>query len=75
MVRLSPSRRPRRSGEWTEANAVTFIVTLVATQSVTLAAAAARMNRKSAYALKVRNAPSPRHGRGAAGAAAGVSPG
>ena len=47
----SPRRR-RRAGEWTAAKAVTFIVTLAARQSVTLAAARAGMSRKSAYALK-----------------------
>ena len=34
---------------------VTFIVTLAATRSVTLAASEARMSRKSAYALKSRD--------------------
>jgi hypothetical protein len=52
---LSRPRRPRRSGEWTEAKAVTFIVTLAASQSVTLAARAACISRKSAYALKSRD--------------------
>lgn len=52
---LSRPRRPRRSGEWTEAKAVTFIVTLAASQSVTLAARAAGISRKSAYALKSRD--------------------
>lgn len=52
---LSRPRRPRRSGEWTEAKAVTFIVTLAATQSVTLAARRAGISRKSAYALKSRD--------------------
>ena len=52
---LSRNRRPRRSGEWTPENAVTFIVTLAATQSVTLAARRAGMSRKSAYALKLRD--------------------
>lgn len=52
---LSPSRRPRRSGEWSPPRAVTFIVTLAATGSVTLAARSAGMSRKSAYALKARD--------------------
>lgn len=52
---LSRPRRPRRSGEWTPERAVTFIVTLAATASVTLAARAAGMSRKSAYALKGRD--------------------
>ena len=52
---LSRSRRPRRSGEWTSEQAVTFIVTLAASQSVTLAARRAGMSRKSAYALKHRD--------------------
>jgi hypothetical protein len=33
---LSRPRRPLRPGEWTPAKAVTFIVTLAATRSVTL---------------------------------------
>ena len=52
---LSRPRRPHRSGEWTNAKTVTFIVTLAATRSVTLAARGARMSRKSAYALKGRD--------------------
>lgn len=52
---LSRPRRPHRSGEWTAGSAVTFIVTLAATRSVTLAAREARMSRKSAYALKSRD--------------------
>jgi hypothetical protein len=52
---LSHARRPRRSGEWTHDRAVTFIVTLAATQSVTFAARRAGMSRKSAYALKGRD--------------------
>jgi len=52
---LSQSRRPRRCGEWTSAKAVTFIVTLAACRSVTLAARAAGMSRKSAYVLKARD--------------------
>jgi hypothetical protein len=52
---LSKPRPARRSGEWTSELAVTFIVTLAATHSVTLAARAAAMSRKSAYALKSRD--------------------
>ena len=52
MLRMS---RPRRLAEWSEAKAVTFIVTLAATQNVTLAARSAGMSRKSAYALKSRD--------------------
>ena len=52
---LSQPRRPRRSDEWTSERAVTFIVTLAATRSVTLAARRAGMSRKSAYALKARD--------------------
>jgi hypothetical protein len=52
---FSRPRRPHRSGEWTQARAVTFIVTLAATGSVTLAARQAGMSRKSAYALKARD--------------------
>lgn len=52
---LSRRRRPYRSGEWTPARAVTFIVTLAASGSVTLAARSAGMSRKSAYALKARD--------------------
>ena len=55
MILLSRGRRPRRSGEWTRAKAVTFIVTLAASRSVTLAARRAGMSRKSAYALKSRD--------------------
>ena len=52
---LLRSRRPRRSGEWTSEHAVTFIFTLAATGSVTLAARRAGMGRKSAYALRMRD--------------------
>ena len=52
---LSRPRRQRRSGEWTSDRAVTFIVTLAATRSVTLAARRAGMSRKAAYALKARD--------------------
>ena len=51
---LSRPRRPRRAGEWTPAAAVTFIVTLAASRSVTLAARAAG-SRKSTFALKSRD--------------------
>jgi hypothetical protein len=50
------SRRSPRPGEWSRGKAVTFIVTLAATQSVTLAAREAGMSRKSAYALRARDA-------------------
>ena len=53
---LSRPRRPRRSHEWNAGTAVTFIVTLAATGSVTLAARASGMSRKSAYALRKRDA-------------------
>ncbi len=56
LILPSNPRRPRRSGEWTQRNAVTFIVTLAATRSVTLAARAAGMSCKAAYALKSRDA-------------------
>lgn len=56
MSLLSRPRRPRRSHEWNAGKAVTFIVTLAATRSVTLAASEAGMSRKSAYALKDRDA-------------------
>jgi hypothetical protein len=52
---LSRPHRPARSGEWTQGKAVTFIVTLAARGSVTLAARAAGMSRKSAYALRARD--------------------
>ena len=52
---LSKPRRQHRSGEWDEGKAVTFIVTLAATHSVTLAARQAHMSRKAAYALKGRD--------------------
>jgi hypothetical protein len=55
LLQLARARRPCRAGEWTEAKAVTFIVTLAASQSVTLAAARASMSRKSAYALRNRD--------------------
>ena len=51
------SRRSPRPGEWSRGKAVTFIVTLAATQSVTLAAREAGMSRKSAYAFRARDAP------------------
>ena len=49
------SNRRTRAVEWNAGKAVTFIVTLAATRSVTLAARAAGMSRKSAYALKRRD--------------------
>lgn len=52
---VSQPRSPRRPGEWTSDKAVTFIVTLAATHSVTLAARRAGMSRKSVYALKARD--------------------
>jgi hypothetical protein len=55
MTILSKPLRPRRDGEWDRDKAFSFIVTLAATRSVTLAAAAAGMSRKSAYALKGRD--------------------
>ena len=55
MLTLSRFARPKRSREWTEAKAVTFIVTLAARRSVTLAARAAGMSRKAAYALRGRD--------------------
>jgi len=55
VIQLSRPLRPRRPGDWTPARAVTFIVTLAATRSVTLAARAAGMSRKAAYALKSRD--------------------
>lgn len=55
MKLLSRQCRPRRTGEWTHAKAVTFIVTLAATRSVTLAARRSGMSRKAAYALKSRD--------------------
>jgi len=55
LLRLSRARRARRTGEWTERDAVTFIVTLAALRNVTLAARASGMSRKSAYALRARD--------------------
>ena len=52
---LSRPCRPRRAHEWSSDRAVTFLVTLAAHGSVTLAASAAGMSRKSAYALKARD--------------------
>lgn len=49
------NHRPRRAHEWSHAKTVTFIVTLAATRNVTLAARAAGMSRKAAYALKSRD--------------------
>jgi hypothetical protein len=50
-----PNGRPRRPHEWSAAKIVTFIVTLAAHRSVTLAATRAGTSRKSAYALKRRD--------------------
>ncbi len=55
LFQLARPHRPRRASDWTEAKAVTFIVTLAARQSVTLAARSAGMSRKSAYLLRARN--------------------
>ena len=55
MPLLSRARRTRRPKEWNEGAAVTFIVTLAASRSVTLAARAAGMSRKSVYALRDRD--------------------
>ena len=55
LLTLSPPRRPRRTCEWTDAKAVTFIVTLAASRSVTVAAARVGMSRKAAYALRNRD--------------------
>jgi hypothetical protein len=52
---LCRPRRPRRAGEWTSGAAVTFIVNLAASRSVTLAAREAGMSRKAAYALRGRD--------------------
>ena len=52
---LSRPLRPRRAQEWDSGKAVTFLVTLAANGSVTLAAGKAGMSRKSAYALKDRD--------------------
>ena len=52
---LSRPLRPRRNGEWSGSRALTFIVTLAAHRSVTLAAREAGMSRKSAYTLKARD--------------------
>lgn len=52
---LCRSRRPRRAHEWSAGKTVTFVVTLAASGSVTLAAKKAGMSRKSAYALKSRD--------------------
>ena len=55
MILITPPRRPGRAGEWTRGAAIMFLVTLAATGTVTLAARAAGMSRKSAYALKKRD--------------------
>ena len=51
----SARSRPRRAYEWSNGKIVTFLVTLAASRSVTLAARAAGMSRKSAYALRDRD--------------------
>jgi hypothetical protein len=55
---LPPSRSDRRirADGWTHSRRVTFCVTLAASGSVTFAAASAGLSRKSAYALKKRDA-------------------
>lgn len=55
MTLVSRPRRPVRAGDWSHGKAVTFIVTLAATRRVTLAASAAGMSRKAAYALRDRD--------------------
>jgi hypothetical protein len=55
MQLFSGCLRPHRPGEWMAGSAILFIVTLAAKGSVTLAARAAGMSRKSAYALKKRD--------------------
>ena len=55
MPLLSRPFRANRQGEWSKGKVVVFIVTLAAQRSVTLAARAAGMSRKSAYALKARD--------------------
>ena len=52
---FSPPLRARRAGDWNAGKAVTFIVTLAATRTVTLAARAAGMSRRSAYVLYKRD--------------------
>ncbi|MES2904761.1 MAG: hypothetical protein V4696_11295 [Pseudomonadota bacterium] len=49
------THRTRRAAEWSAGKIVTFIVTLAATRTVTLAARAAGMSRKAAYALRQRD--------------------
>jgi hypothetical protein len=55
MQLLSSPIRTRRPGEWSAGSAILFIVTLAAKGHVTLAARAAGMSRKSAYALRKRD--------------------
>ena len=55
MFDLAHPRRSGRAGKWTKSKAVTFIVTLAATRTVTLAARSAGMSRKAAYALRARD--------------------
>ena len=50
-----PLHRAVRTCEWTDVKAVTFIVTLAASRSVTVAAARVGMSRKAAYALRNRD--------------------
>jgi hypothetical protein len=52
----SPAGRRQRADGWTHGRRVTFVVTLAASGSVTFAAASAGLSRKSAYALKRRDA-------------------
>lgn len=49
------THRTHRASEWSGGKVVTFIVTLAATRSVTLAARSTGMSRKAAYALKKRD--------------------
>jgi hypothetical protein len=54
VIPLARPRRAVRPDDWSRAKVVTFIVTLAATRSVTLAARAAGMSRKAAYGLRTR---------------------
>jgi hypothetical protein len=51
-----PAGRRQRANGWTHDRCSTFVVTLAASGSVTFAAASAGISRKSAYALKKRDA-------------------
>jgi len=51
-----PAGRRHRADGWTHHRRVTFVVALAASGSVTFAAASAGLSRKSAYALKKRDA-------------------